>query len=164
MHTSNLVAAWVLSAHDRLAAAGAATELGQRQAETLTLVGVHPDCSIEWLRSRIGLTQSGTVRLVDRLEDDGLVERRRSGGRAVALRVTGKGRNRLERWRRGRELVVEELLNEMPAEQGASLVAAIESALKARPRARAEADRTCRTCDWPACGGDCPVDHSVASA
>jgi hypothetical protein len=30
-------------------------------------------------------------------------------------------------------------------------------------RPRADADQACRTCDWPACGDDCPVDRSVRS-
>lgn len=163
MHTSNLISAWVLLAHDRLSAAGVSAELDRRQLEALTLVSVHPGCSIEWLRARIGLTQSGTVRLVDRLEEDGTLERRRLGGRAVALRLTDRGHGRLSRWRQERDSVVEELLGGLTAAQRNAMLEAIERALKAEPRARVEADRACRTCDWPACGADCPIDHSVAS-
>lgn len=43
------------------------TGLGLRDVAALTLVASHEGCSVDWLRSRIGLTQSGTVRLVDRL-------------------------------------------------------------------------------------------------
>lgn len=161
MHTSNVFSAWILSAHDRLAAVGTAAELDQRQIEVLTLVSAHPGYSIEWLRPRIGLTQSGTVRLVDRLEAGGLLERRRSGGRAVELHLTELGRGRLEQWRHGRDRVVDELLGGMPAEHRRAVVEGFEVALRAESRVRAQADRACRTCDWPACGADCPVDLSV---
>jgi hypothetical protein len=36
-------------------------------------------------------------------------------------------------------------------------------AIEGTDRARAEADAACGTCDWPACGDDCPVDRSVPS-
>jgi hypothetical protein len=45
----------------------------------------------------------------------------------------------------------------------AGLNALLAKSLRATDRARAEADATCRTCDWPACGEDCPVDLSVRS-
>src|SRR3954454_10801033 len=48
--------------------------------------------TVERLRRIVGLTHSATVRLVDRLEGDGLV-RRRPGpdGRSVSVRLTRRG-------------------------------------------------------------------------
>ncbi|MGC4938169.1 hypothetical protein [Kribbella sp. DT2] len=34
----------------------------------MTLIESHPDRSVDWLLARIGLTLSGTARLIDRLE------------------------------------------------------------------------------------------------
>ena len=75
MHTGNVVAAWILAGHDRLRAAVAEVGLEPRDLAALTLVAEHDGCSADWLRGRVELTQSGTVRLVDRLARRGLVVR-----------------------------------------------------------------------------------------
>ncbi|GAA0907401.1 hypothetical protein [Virgisporangium aurantiacum] len=59
------------------------TGLDQRELSALTLIGEHEGCSVEWLHGRVDLSQSGTVRLVDRH----LVRRERSTGRGVPLRA-----------------------------------------------------------------------------
>src|SRR6187399_1510689 len=41
----------------------------------LTALRIHRGCSVDHLAGVLGLTHSGTVRLVDRLEDDGLLRR-----------------------------------------------------------------------------------------
>ena len=117
--------------------------------------------SVEWLRIRIGLTQSGTVRLVDRLSDRGLLQRGPSTGRGVPLHLTAGGHEVLERWHQARESAVDGLLTGVPAGQRPELVQAIAAALMAEERVRPQADATCRTCSWPECGEDCPVDRSV---
>src|SRR5690242_7573877 len=96
MHESNLWAAWTLRSHDVLTAA-LPDGLGLRDAAALTLVESHPDCSVDWLLARIGLTQSGTVRLIDRLESLGYLTRARAG-RAVRLTLLPAGRDVLRQW------------------------------------------------------------------
>src|SRR5690242_13239290 len=98
MHTSNLVAAWALQAHDDLVESAARVGLGLRELSALTLVEQHPGCSIEWLRQRVGLSQPGTVRLVDRLAGAGVLERVPTPGRDVDLQVTTQGAARLAAW------------------------------------------------------------------
>src|SRR3954451_16024545 len=72
MHTANVVVAWINAVQDRLRAQ--MRELGAegRDLAALTLVAAYDGCSQDWLRPRIELTQSGTVRLVDRLAARGL--------------------------------------------------------------------------------------------
>ena len=53
----------------------AALGLEARDLSALTLVAAYDGCQLDWLRQRIDLTQSGTVRLVDRLAGRGLVIR-----------------------------------------------------------------------------------------
>src|SRR5260370_23540891 len=49
--------------------------------------------TVDRLGQVLGLTHSGTVRLVDRLEDDGWVVRGRGAdGRSVAISLTARGR------------------------------------------------------------------------
>src|SRR5919197_1970413 len=95
---TNVVSAWVLEAHDELErAAEREAGLDPRELAALTLIASHEGCSVEWLRGRVGLTQSGTVRLLDRLQSARLVRRSRAG-RAVALAISGEGTARLTRW------------------------------------------------------------------
>jgi DNA-binding MarR family transcriptional regulator len=161
MHSANVLSAWVVHAHDALSAAAAETEFTPRELAALTLVESHPGRSIEWLRPRVGLTQSGAVRLVDRLEARGLVRRSRRGGRGVALEGSAAGAEQLANWNAARELVIDRLLAGLSADQRASVVGSLATALLHQPRERPQADAVCRTCEWPACGDACPVDHSV---
>ena len=93
----NLLGVLALSVSDRTSdAVGAAA--GQSQTAAVALSALHhflDDPSIDLLRRVLGLTPSGTVRLVDRLEEAGYVERRPGrDGREVSLRLTGAGRKR----------------------------------------------------------------------
>jgi DNA-binding MarR family transcriptional regulator len=164
MHASNVVSAWVIAAQDRLQATMDEAGLDARSLAALTLVHQHDGRSVEWLRRRVELTQSGTVRLVDRLVARGWLRRGPTSGRAVPLHVTSRGAARLARWARARDRSVAELLGTLPKRQQQVLIDAMAASLQAMPRARVQADATCRTCSWPDCGKDCPVDRSVSEA
>jgi DNA-binding MarR family transcriptional regulator len=164
MHYGNVVTAWVLMTHDALVAEASGLETDLRELAALTLVASHPGCSIEWLRPRVSLTQSGTVRLIDRLADKGWIDRRRGGGREVALSVSRKGRRVLRCWHSKRDELLAGLFGELPVVAREHFIAALSHSLSSSNRQREEADRTCLTCNWQACGSDCPVDLSVADA
>jgi DNA-binding MarR family transcriptional regulator len=161
MHTSNVVVAWLATAQDRLGDGVAEVGLHPRELAALTLVHTHEGCSVEWLRARVGLTQSGTVRLVDRLAARGLLVRGEPAGRGVPLRVTAAAVAVLERWRQARDGIVEGLLEGVPAGIRQTVVNGMAAALLTQRRRRVEADASCRQCSWAQCGDDCPVDHSV---
>jgi DNA-binding MarR family transcriptional regulator len=163
MHTGNVVIAWLLAGHDHLRAAVREVGLDPRELAALTLVAEHDGCSVDWLRGRVELTQSGTVRLVDRLAGRGLLIRDASTGRGVPLHLTAAGEQALDVWRDARDRVAGELLASVPEDRRAAFVADLAASLEARPRARSEADAACRTCTWEACGSDCPVDRSVTA-
>ena len=58
----------------------------------LTALRIHRGCSVDHLAGVLGLTHSGTVRLVDRLEDDGLLQARAGAGRTRRhARAHGEG-------------------------------------------------------------------------
>lgn len=162
MHTANVVVAWVFMVQDRLREEMRRIGVEQRDLAALTLVAAYEDCSQDWLRARIDLTQSGTVRLVDRLAARGFLARGQSSGRGVPLRLTADGSALLDQWAQARDQVVASVLETLPEPTGAVLVQGMTDALGAQPRLRAEADANCRVCTWPACGADCPVDRSVA--
>lgn len=160
MHVSNVFTSWTLAAAQALQGAAGASGVTGRELAALTLVGSHPGCSLEWLRRRVGLTQSGSVRMVDRLEERALMRRRRRG-RAVALELTRAGRRTLARWHASRELAVAELLDPLTRNERDALITAMAAGLQRSRRPRLAADAACRGCDWDACGRDCPVDLSV---
>jgi len=135
--------------------------LGLREIEALTLVEAHSGCSSEWLRKRVGLSQSGTVRLVDRLAGLGVLSRTRTTGREVALSVTPAGRRILRRWSTRRDEAMTTALDALSATERQTLIDLLAKALRGGERVRSAADRACRTCDWAACEPGCPVDGSV---
>jgi DNA-binding MarR family transcriptional regulator len=161
MHIGNVVAAYVLTVQDQLREGMRHADLEPRELAALTLVAAHDGCSPDWLRARIDLTQSGTVRLIDRLAARELLRRGASTGRGVPLHVTQHGIDSLDRWHTARDRVVDDLLAAVPPEQRSLLVNAMATALAGQRRRRPQADTTCRTCSWTACGRDCPVDRSV---
>ncbi|WP_433019391.1 MarR family winged helix-turn-helix transcriptional regulator [Kribbella sp. CA-294648] len=158
MHESNLWAAWTLRSHDVLVAA-LPDGLGLRDAAALTLIASHDGCSADWLLARIGLTQSGTVRLIDRLEGLGYLARTRAG-RSVQLSLLPAGQAVLRDWNQAREAACDQALGGLTDEQRQEFGALLDLALRSTGRARLKADVTCRLCDWDACPR-CPVDESV---
>ena len=163
MHTGNVVVAWIAAVQDRLAAEARSLGVEGRDLAALTMVAAYDGRPLDWLRPRIELTQSGTVRLVDRLAARGLLRRGASTGRGVPLHLTPAGHDLLATWGTRRDAAIDEMLATLPPSVRDGLVDGIAQALRAQPRERARADATCRGCTWPACGTDCPVDRSVPS-
>ena len=94
--TANLLGALVVALGDRAGAAvqdGAGVS-GSDAAALVTLRNYAEDEPLDLLRRALALSHPGVVRLADRLQARGLVERHRShrDGRAVALRLTPAGR------------------------------------------------------------------------
>ena len=133
-----------------------------------TFLGGEP---IDALRETLGLTHSGAVRLVDRLAEAGLAERRPGpDARSVAVALTPAGRAVALDVRRAREAVLEESLAALSAEERATLSALHErllAGLAGLTGDRGSARRMCRLCDVHACGhdrGTCPVTEARAAA
>src|SRR5581483_1192695 len=117
MHMGNVITAWAVSLHDQLAVAAEELGVGLRDVSALILVASHPEVPVDWLRSRIGLSQPGTVRLVDRLSSAGLVRRSAREGRTVHLAVTASGQDLLRRWLSQRDRAVQGLTAGLTAGQ-----------------------------------------------
>ena len=135
----------------------------------VALLDFAPAATEQRLCLAIGLTHSGTVRLVDRLRVAKLVERARGGdGRTVAVRLTAAGRKVALRLRHARRDLTSSLLSGLTDRQRTELMPACErliAALTARRLAMREAGDSpsggalCRLCDFRACGrpdGMCP--------
>ncbi len=117
--------------------------------------------SIERLRQVLGLTHSGTVRLVDRLVDQDLVVRGPGpDGRTAAIVLTGRGRSVARQVARARAAVLEEVLAPLDPRVRAAIGQGLGVLLSGIAREEGDVRWTCRLCDTAACGrldGSCPV-------
>jgi MarR family transcriptional regulator, negative regulator of the multidrug operon emrRAB len=162
--TANLLGAAVTALNDELESA-TASAAAHGAAFPAALVSVHwePGLSIEQLRRIVGLSHSGTVRLLDRLEREGAVERKAGrDGRSVAVHLTAQGRRQVRTILDRRRSVMGGALDLLaPAEQD-QLRHLVEKMLAGMTRDREHSDHICRLCDLAACpGAACPVECAV---
>ncbi len=132
---------------------------GESVAAVVTL-GANPGLMIGQLAQALGLTQSGGVRLVERLENEGLVRREvGQDPRAVPLRLTAKGRRARRLALEVRARVLDDALRCLDERQEAQLAEALETLLYHTPDTMQEGYRCCRMCDEDACVPQgCPVE------
>ncbi len=158
---ANLLGALGLALADRLAEVSVPEAGGTAAQAVVWLYGRGAGRAIDALAGTVALSHSGTVRLVDRLEADGLVERRRGADqRSTALFLTPAGRRVARRLITKRAAEMQSVLNVLTVDQQAALAGLAESILGELGRAPDAEPRLCRLCDLEACGrtrGDCPV-------
>jgi DNA-binding MarR family transcriptional regulator len=120
---------------------------------------------LETLRDALGLSQPGTVRLVDRLVARGLVARGAAphDRRARAVRLTAAGRHAAEVALAARATVTSDALEVLGAAERRRLAVLLERLLAGQTTDRTSARRICRLCDGDVCGhpGRCPVTQAV---
>lgn len=165
--TLNLVGALVLALHDEMEAATtrAAEHSAAYPAALATIYG-SPGLSIEALRQILGLTHSGTVRLLDALEREGSVVRKAGkDARSVAIELTAGGKRQALAVLRAREQALAPALDGLSAAERAQLLHLTEKLLGHLTRSPQHADAICRLCDLGACpGGSCPVECAAHPA
>jgi DNA-binding MarR family transcriptional regulator len=113
------------------------------------------------LGRRIGLSQSATVRMIDSLSQQGLVERAPGADRrSVALQLTAEGQDRAHRVLAGREQALTRLLAPLGDDALPAFGTALAAVLGALTADGTPANQTCRLCDERACiaAAPCPVD------
>jgi DNA-binding MarR family transcriptional regulator len=159
--TANLVGALVLALGDDLEAA-TTTGAGHGAAFPAAIVtmGSNPGWTIERLRRALGLSHSGTVRLLDRLEAEGIVERRAGqDGRSVALSLTAAGRRSYGRILQARRAAMSSALASLSAVERGQLIRITEKLLRGMTRDLEHSDHICRLCEDDVCPqGTCPVN------
>lgn len=158
---ANLLGAVGLAVADRIEVAARQTlhHAGETPA-ALVVIGYGFGPSNDRLRQVLGLSHPGTVRLVDRLAADGLVERRSGQDRrAVALYLTAQGMAMREELLQGRLAALRPLiapLSDSEQETLAGLLAKVLHAIAPDDHARCN---LCRLCDDRACTA-CPIPAS----
>ncbi|HEY2562715.1 MAG TPA: MarR family transcriptional regulator [Acidimicrobiales bacterium] len=119
--------------------------------------------AVDQLAKVVGLTQSGGVRLVDRLERDGLV-RRGSGTdrRSASVSLTSAGRRLARKVESARLQVLDDVLAPLRAEERDTLASLTGRMLAGMMREPGATRWICRLCDLSACGrpaGRCPIEQ-----
>lgn len=107
------------------------------------------------------LSHSGTVRLIDRLEADGLVERHRGADeRSAALVLTTMGEQRMQDILTERRRTLEQAIEPLSFSEQAQLTALLEKLLTHLTCGREQADFVCQLCEIEACPlKTCPVSE-----
>jgi MarR family transcriptional repressor of emrRAB len=125
----------------------------------LITIAATPGLSVDRLAKILRLSQPGTVRLVDRLQADGLVERRPGGDRrTLALHLTETGERQRRTLLLGREQCLAEALDVLSSEERDALLHAIEKILPTLASSELDAKTICRYCDDGVClGENCPL-------
>jgi DNA-binding MarR family transcriptional regulator len=120
--------------------------------------------SVDALARVLHLSHSGAVRLADRLEADGLLERRAGAdGRSRALHVTPAGAAAATGLQAERLAAMEGVLAPLDAAERDTLTGLLEKLLGALVETHEDAGHLCRLCDAHVCGHPdrCPVSLAV---
>ncbi len=163
----NLLGALVITLHDEMESAttDAADHSAAGPAALATMLG-EPGLSIESLRHILGLSHSGTVRLLDGLEREGSVERKAGkDARSVALHLTATGKRQARAVLEARRKSLEPALDVLTSAERAQLLRLTEKILAGLTQDKLHADHICRLCDLAACPDDtCPVNCAAMAA
>jgi MarR family transcriptional regulator, negative regulator of the multidrug operon emrRAB len=157
---ANLVGALGLTLADaQQRVVAAATGLAASEAAALNFVGQTPGCSIESVRTALAISHPGTVRVIDRLADRGLVQRKAGvDGRTRGLWLTPSGKDAWAGLNEARLAWLAAVIDRLGRTQRAQLESAVEDLLAVLTPGYDESEHMCRLCDLRACPQDrCPV-------
>lgn len=162
---ANLVGALALAVTDRTSAAMAAAG-GVSESAATALLALHHFLerpSVDVLRQVLGLTSSGTVRLVDSLVKAGYARRRPGAdARSTAVTLTASGRAAAKRIATARAEVLGQVLAPLSEQERAVLEGVIGKVLVGLMRPPGATRWNCRQCDTGACrSGGCPVGEEA---
>ena len=162
----NLLGALALVLTDRMTEAMAAeTGLSPSAAAAISwLHQFHQQPTVDLLRRVLGLTSSGTVRLLDGLVAGGYVERGPgSDGRATSVSLTAAGRAAAGSLAAARGKVLEQALGTLSATERRTLEKLHSKLLIGLIREPGAVRWMCRMCDTGVCwaGPGCPVTNTV---
>jgi DNA-binding MarR family transcriptional regulator len=160
---ANLLGALVLALSDRLE--GAVTDAaGLAESDAVALSALNQFLEsprIDLLAQVLGLSSSGAVRLVDRLESAGLARRTTAAdGRVTSLALTAAGRRRAQAVTAARTELTESALAGLTATERRQFGELAGKLLANLIRPPGATRWTCRLCDVVACGrpqSRCPV-------
>jgi DNA-binding MarR family transcriptional regulator len=165
--TANLLGALSLMVADQMAdAMGEAGGRPESAAAALSALRHFLDGpSVDLLRQVLGLTSSGTVRLIDKMEQSGQVHRGPGPDRrSTTVSLTPDGRAAAERVGAARAGVLQRALAVLSPQERAALSALLGKLLVGLMREPGAVRWMCRLCDTGICrgaDGGCPVGNAA---
>jgi MarR family transcriptional regulator, negative regulator of the multidrug operon emrRAB len=160
---ANLLGAAALAVTDLLlTGVTAAAGTSSSGAAALVVLRASPGISVTELGRRVGLTQPAAARMVDSLEQRGLVARHPTLGRSVAVRPTPAGVAAADSLLDARGGRLTALVRALPPEDREALSRVLERLLTAVYGEVRSSELVCRLCDRAACTADavCPVGQA----
>lgn len=159
----NVFGAFALMLSDDIvrASSSRAPEAGPA-ASALALLAHKPGLSIRMLAVGVGLSHAGAVRLVDRLANEELIERREhsTDGRTRSLYLTSAGRIASDGVLASRDEVIAEGLSILTPDDLKILSDIAERVLRDRLENLDHSFRICRLCCYEGCT-NCPIDAEL---
>lgn len=166
-YLANLLGALALTITDRQrSACESVVQHGPAAPAALIAIAQYPNETVGFFEPILGLTNSGTVRLFDRLTDAGLITRLPgSDRRARAVTLTPEGKQRAAAIEQARRAAINEILAALSPRQQRTLAPLAETLLAAMTDSRRDARRICRLCDHKHCDDTdrCPVDRAAGT-
>lgn len=165
---ANVVGALALVITDRMAAATAAAagRADSAPAALAALLHFLRRPTVDLLRRVLGLTSSGTVRLLDRLAESGLIERLPGTDRRTAeIVLTEAGRVTAEQVCRARADVLNQVLTALSPQERADFSVLAGKLMAGLMREPGAVRWGCRLCDTDICRGapaGCPVRNAAS--
>ena len=162
-YTLNLLGAFAVGCFDLQQTAMG--EGGLTPAELAALLGAYtrPDSTVREIAVATGLTHSGAVRTIDRIELAKWVERRTGRDRrTVEIRCTAEGRKKVRHALALRKSALTNVAKVLPKSDLAAFRRLAKKFLSQLPEDRSDAWRICRLCEHGVCrGAKCPVGSAV---
>jgi MarR family transcriptional regulator, negative regulator of the multidrug operon emrRAB len=163
---ANVLGTLALTVTDRMSIGAArAVRHGANAPAALVTVLWYPDRPIAFLADRLRISHPGAVQLVDRLENDGLVERIPAhDGRTKLLALTPAGERTALDVLEARRDVLGRAVAALDDSQVAALTGAVGAMLEALTDDLLTSEFMCRMCDELACPDSrCPVERAQAT-
>ncbi len=161
--TLNLLGAFALNITDTLNNVFESTAgFGGETSAAIVTLGSQPGLSINALRQILNLSQPGTVRLVDRLARENLVERRSgTDGRTLAVFLTRSGMKRRTTILSERRQQLQHATNTLSNDEQRLLTLLLEKMLDGLTKSENQAAIMCRLCEEESCPlARCPVEQA----
>jgi MarR family transcriptional repressor of emrRAB len=157
INLANLLGAFAIRLSDEIRTSISAMGHDVSMAAALVHLAKYPGEAIEALRAPLEMSHSGCVRLVDRLEQSGYLERKDGvDARSVALHLTRNGREVAAEILRRREETLVRALNPISEQERGALARILQKLLPNEVPTALAALRACRLCDYEACR-ECPL-------
>ncbi|MGV2980624.1 MarR family winged helix-turn-helix transcriptional regulator [Camelimonas sp. ID_303_24] len=159
--TANMLGALaIVLADDLREAVNVALATTGETAAAIIMLGAHPGLTIREIAEALGISHSGAVRLIDRLERDGLV-RKKAGtdARTMLVELSSEGLAQRKMALRERGEVLDRAVSLLDAHEAEFLGRTLDKLLRGLLTRPEHGYRYCRMCDEDKCVPNCcPVE------